>query len=154
MLPPPSSSSDVYSDVWLGIGTLSISLIYSMVYSICRPGWEEMSHVQLPHTSGQLLGHCRLTSASLRYRRYMYGRVCACRARNILIGQTDKTVHVFTETPRHSHSSSSNQLHFPALGLGVFQEFLYGIAPSLSVLCLPIPVICEPEVAEIISHII
>ena len=40
-----------------------------------------------------------------------------------------------------------NQFHFPALGLGVFQEFWYGITPHLPILCLPIPVICEPEVA-------
>ena len=48
---------------------------------------------------------------------------------------------------------SINQFNFPALELGVFQEFLYGITPSLPILCLPIPVICEPEVAEILSHL-
>ena len=45
----------------------------------------QLAHVQLhayPRSAARALlwlGHCRLTSASLRYMKYMYGRACARR---------------------------------------------------------------------------
>ena len=53
------------------------------------------------------------------------------------------TPHFHTNVHGELASYSINQLHFPALGLGVLQEFLYGITPSLPILCLPIPVMAS-----------